>query len=222
MMDPSPKPPEALIKAIAQDLRPVKPSPPPLPLAMRMVPLALVFSWLIFLAMGVRRDSGPLLTWGVSSAQFAVAMTLIWIAAHEGTPAGRLPSKIVRTASAAAFVAVVLLTLLTASFTPPGGPARGSPWIAGLACGISSTIAGAILILLFSWTFRKSVAARPTVAGALYGAGAGVAINADWRIVCPVSTLPHALGAHGTAILATMLLGACLGRVWGARRLQTR
>ena len=33
--------------------------------------------------------------------------------------------------------------------------------------------------------FRNSLATRPSVAGALYGAGAGVAINAGWRIACP-------------------------------------
>src|SRR5262249_35173900 len=48
----------------------------------------------------------------------------------------------------------------------------------------------------------------------LYGAGAGLAINAGWRIACPFSTLWHALGAHGAAIL-----GALIGRVLGNRRL---
>src|SRR5215472_17765131 len=63
MMDPSPKPPEALMRAIAQDLRPVRPSPEPLQLALRMVPLALLVSSMILLAIGPRHDSailGPL------------------------------------------------------------------------------------------------------------------------------------------------------------------
>jgi hypothetical protein len=93
------------------------------------------------------------------------------------------------------------------------------PWIMDLVCGIGSTVAGGILVLLFSWMFRNSLAIRPTVAGALYGAGAGVAINAGWRIACPFPTLRHALGAHGTAIIATVLLGALLGRFLGNRRL---
>jgi hypothetical protein len=195
MMDRSPKPPEVLMQAIAQDLGPVKPSPPPLRLVLRMVPLALLFSWLIFLAMGIRRDSGTLgalLTWGASSSQFLLAIALVWIAAHEGTPAGRLSRQIVRSVAAAAFLIVVSITLLTASLSPPGRPARISPWIAGFACSLGSTIAGGILILLFSLIYRKSIAARPTMAGALYGAAAGVAINADWRIVCPVSLTPWA------------------------------
>jgi len=79
MMDRSPKPPEVLMRAIAQDLRPVRPSPQPLHLALRMVPLALLVSPVILLAIGPRHDFGilgPLLTWGASAAQFVLAIAL--------------------------------------------------------------------------------------------------------------------------------------------------
>jgi hypothetical protein len=52
MMDRSPKPPEALMRAIAQDLKPVRPSPQPLHLALRIVPVALLVSSVILLAIG--------------------------------------------------------------------------------------------------------------------------------------------------------------------------
>jgi hypothetical protein len=233
MIDHSPKPPEALMRAIAQDLRPVRPSPQPLHLALRMVPLALVVSSLILLAIGPRHDLsvlGPLLTWGASAAQFVLAIALVWIAAHESTPAGRLPRQIVYFAAVAASLLVVFVTLLTFSTSPANEPLlrvppkvnemlRVSSWIMGFACGIGSTVAGGILVLFFSWVFRNSLATRPTVAGALYGAGAGLAINAGWRIACPVSTPWHALGAHGAAIIATVILGALIGRFLGNRRL---
>ncbi len=232
MMDRSPKPPEALMRAIAQDLRPVTPSPQPFHLALRMVPPALLVSSVILLAIGPRRDSGilgPLLTWGASAAQFVLAIALVWIAAHESIPAGRLPRQMVYSAAVAASLVVVFVTLLTFSISPATAtlpvPARinetlsVSPWIVGFACGIGSTLAGGILILFFSWVFRNSLATRPTVAGALYGAGAGLAINAGWRIACPFSTPWHALGAHGAAIIATVILGALIGRFSGNRRL---
>src|SRR5579862_1557978 len=233
MMDRLPKPPEALTRAITQDLRPVRPSPQPLHLALRMVPLALLVSSVILLAIGPRHDSailGPLLTWGASAAQFLVAIVLIWIAAHEGTPAGRLPRQMVYSAAVVASLVVVFVTLLTFS-TSPGNETLGvsvwianktlhvSPWIMGFACGIGSTLAGGILVLFFSWVFRNSLATRPTVSGALYGAGAGLAINAGWRIACPISTPWHALGAHGAAIIATVILGSIIGRSLGNRRL---
>jgi hypothetical protein len=222
------KPPEALMRAIAQDLSPVKPSPEPFHLALRMVPLALLISSLSLLAMGPRHDLeklGPLLTWVASVAQFVLAIALVWIATHESMPAGRLPRQMVYSAAVAASLFVVLVTLLTFSTSPASeplrmGPLPVSPLIMGLACGIGSTLAGGILVLLFSWVFRNSLATRPTVAGALYGAGAGLAINAGWRIACPLSTPWHSLGAHGAAIIATVILGALIGRFLGNRRLR--
>ena len=233
MMDRSPKAPEALIRAIAQDLKPVRPSPQPFQLALRMIPLALLVSSAILLAVGPRQDLsvlGPLLTWGASAAQFVLAIVLVWIAAHESTPAGRLPTQMVYLAAAAASLLVVFVTLLTFSTSPANAPLlrvpprvnemlRVSPWITGFACGIGSTLAGGILVLFFSRLFRNSLATRPTMAGALYGAGAGLAINAGWRIACPFSTPWHALGAHGAAIIATVALGALIGRFLENRRL---
>ncbi len=230
MIDRSPKPPEALMRAIAQDLRPVKPSPRPFRLALRTAPFALLVSSLVLLAVGIRGDSeilGPLLTWGGSAAQFTLAIVLVWIAAHESTPARRLPKGTVYSAALAALLVVVAITLSTFSISPAGstlrvvGALRVPPWIMDLACGIGSTVAGGILVLLFSWMFRDSLATRPTVAGALYGAGAGVAVNAGWRIACPFSTLRHTLGAHGTAIVATVLVGALIGRFLRARRIHS-
>jgi len=198
---------------------------------LRMIPLALLVSAVILLAIGPRHDLsilGPLLGWGASAVQFVLAIALVWIAARESTPAGRLPRQVVYTAAASAFLLVVFVTLLTFSTSPANEPVlrvppkvnemlRNSPWIMGFGCGIGSTLAGGILVLFFSLVFRNSLATRPTVAGALYGAGAGLAINASWRIACPVSTPWHALGAHGLAIIATVLLGALIGRFLGNR-----
>ncbi|HEY7303245.1 MAG TPA: hypothetical protein VH601_03975 [Bryobacteraceae bacterium] len=182
MMDRSPKPPEALMWAIAQDLKPVRPTPEPLQLALRMVPLALLVSSVILLAIGPRYDLGklgPLLAWGASAAQFVLAVALVWIAAHESTPAGKLPRQMVYSAVVAASLVVVSITLLTFSKSPASEPVlrvppivkellRAKPWLMGFACGIGSTLAGGILVLLFSRIFRNSLATRPTVTGALY------------------------------------------------------
>jgi hypothetical protein len=236
MIDRSPNPPEALMRVIARDLRPVKPSPQPLHLALRLAPIALLVSSVILVAIGTRHDSailGPLLTWGASGAQFALAIALVWIAAREGMPAGKLPRQIVFFAAIAAFLLVVFVSLITFSASPASEPLlripqwineklRTSPWIMGFGCGIGSTIAGGTLVLFFTWIFRNSIATRPTAAGALYGAGAGLAINAGWRVACPVSTPWHSLGAHGAAIIATVILGALIGRFFAARRSRSR
>src|SRR5215469_2146813 len=133
MMDRSPQPPEALLRAIAQDLRPVRPSPRPLQLALRMAPLALLVSSLILLAIGPRGDLGilgPLLTWGASAAQFVLAIALIWIGAHESTPAAKLPRQVVYSAAIAAFLVVVFVTLLTFSASAANEPLLHlPPWV---------------------------------------------------------------------------------------------
>jgi hypothetical protein len=224
MMDHSTKPPETLMRAIAQDLTPVKPSPLPFRLVLRMTPPAVLISSLILLAIGMRHDSGklgPLLTWGASALQFGLAILLVWIAARESTPANRLPKKIVYSAVITTFLVVVAVTLLTFFMSPAHRIPRVRPWAMDFACGIGSTIAGGILVVLFSWIYRNSLATRPMIAGGLYGAGAGVAINAGWRLACPATDPWHVLGAHGMAVIASALLGAVIGRFLGTRRVFT-
>lgn len=156
------------MRAIAQDLKPVRPSPQPLQLALRMVPLALLVSSLILLAIGPRHDAGilgPLLTWGASAVQFVLAIALVWIAAHESTPAGKLPRQVVYSAVIAASLLVVLVTLLTFLKRAASEPVlrvppvanelrRVKPWLMGFVCGIGSMLAAGILALFFNWCFE--------------------------------------------------------------------
>ena len=215
------------MRVIAHDLKPVKPSPRPFRLALETAPFALLISSLVLVSLGLRGDSGilgPLLIWGASAAQFVLSIMLIWIGAHEGTPAARLPRGTVYSALLATFLVVVGITVSTFSISPVGSTLRLASamhvplWGIDLVCGVGSTVAGGILVFLFSWIFRNSLAIRPAVAGGLYGAGAGIAINAGWRIACPYSTLRHSLGAHGVAIVATVILGALIGRLLATRR----
>ena len=234
MTDHSPKLPEALLRAVAADMEPVRPAPGPLKLALRMSALALVVSPIVILAVGLRPDAerlGPVLTWIASAAQFGLATAVIWIAARESTPSRRLPRRVIDCALAGALILVVLITILTFRASPENEapslsrmrvietliPPNISDLVMALACAAGSTIAGGVLVLLFGRLFRDSLANRPALAGLLYGFGAGLAINAAWRIACPISTPLHVLGAHGLAILGTALLGALLGRLMGRK-----
>ena len=211
--DPS-RPPDALLAAISKDLEPVKPAPLPSRLAMRLAPFAVAISSLILL-IGIRKDAavlGPFLTWGASITQFSLAIMLTWIAARESTPARRLPTNLVWLAIVATALVVVGASLWTFAVSPLAKPLRVSPLVMGLGCGIGGTVAGTLLVVSFTFFFRRSLVARPGLAGALYGAGAGVAVNAGWRLACPLSTPGHAIGAHGSAIVATALIGAFAAR----------
>lgn len=225
MIDDSTRPPEALLSVVARDLRPVKPSPLPLGLVLRMAVPAAIVSSLVLLFLGVRRDFrilGPLLTWGASVAEFGLAILLVWVAAHENTPSKRLPRGKVYLVVITTVLAVIALTCLTSWTNPSTGSSRITPWVAGLTCGVGATIAGGILIGLFSWVYRDSLVTRPTLTGALYGAGAGVAINSGWRIACPGSAPGHVFGAHGTAVIATVLFGALAARILMSRARASR
>jgi hypothetical protein len=211
MTNDSPKLSEALLTQVTHDLRPVKPAPRPSRLALWALPLAASISSVILILLGLRRDRsslGPLLTWGGSILQFALAILLVWIAARESTPGRRLPKFAIYFALIATALFVIVLGLSTFTVSPTTLSAGHSPWLAGAVCGGGGTIAGIFLVVLFTRLFRHSLSAYPAVAGAIYGAGAGVAVNSGWRLACPISTPSHSLGAHGTAILVTALVGA--------------
>ncbi len=204
-------PPEALLARISRDLKPVKPSPVPIRIVVLALPIAAVAALALFAIKGARRDAGalgPAMTWGASSLQFGLGLLLVWIAARESTP-GRRPSQaLVRVASFATLAVVLAVMWLTFQTSPTELPKSIPAWRAGIACGLGATISGSLLIVFVAWLFRRSLAARPAIAGTLYGAGAGVAVNAGWRLACPISTPSHSMVAHGLAVVATAVLGA--------------
>ncbi|MGC2657792.1 MAG: NrsF family protein [Bryobacteraceae bacterium] len=225
MIDEFPKPPEALLTQVAHDLRPVKPAPKPSRLVLWALPAAASISSVILIVLGLRRDGsslGPLLTWGGSILQFSLAILLVWIAARESTPSHRLPKFAIYFAVIATALFVIALGLSTFAVSPTTLPAGHSPWLAGAVCGGGGTIAGIFLVILFARLFRHSLSPYPAVAGAIYGTGAGVAVNSGWRLACPISTPSHSLGAHGTAILVTALGGAVAAHLLARRTRSSR
>jgi hypothetical protein len=215
------KAPESLLKEVSRDLRPVKPAPLPFQTTLRIAPAVLLISLVLLMVAGPRRDAsvlGPALTWGASLAQFAVAFLLVWVFARENTPNRRLPRGLIALILAAGAALVVAVTLWTYVESPPLLLPPRLAWKAGFACGGRAALAGAVLVILCAWFFRRAVTSRPALAGAVFGAGVGIAVNSGWRLACPVSAPSHSLGAHGGAILITVLVGAIMGRLTGYRK----
>jgi hypothetical protein len=205
------RPPDALLAKISSDLKPVRPVPVPWRLTMRVLPFAALAALVLFAARGLRRDAmalGPAMTWGASAAQFGFGALLVWIAGRESTPGRRLPERLVYFALGGVLAVMLAMALWTFEASPTDLPRGISAWRAGVACGLGATISGSLLVLFVAWVFRRSLAARPGFAGALYGAGAGVAVNAGWRLSCPISTPSHSVVAHGAAVVITAVLGA--------------
>ncbi len=204
-------PPDALLAEVSRDLRAVRPWPTPWRDALRLTPLALGILVALPVLVGLRRDAvavGPLVVWGVSLAQIALGILLIWMATREGRPVRRLPRGVVRLALAVAGFMVVAVSFVTFAKSPTHVPRGIPPWIAGTVCYLGHVVVVAPLFALAAWWHSRFVSPRPALAGGLYGAGAALTADAGWRLICPISTPWHVLTAHGGSLVTITLLSA--------------
>jgi hypothetical protein len=205
------QPSATLLQEISRDLQPVRSSPPPWGRALRAVPVAVAIAAAMVLVIGLRTDVdvlGPLVTWGGSGALLSLGVLLVWIAARESTPGSRLPQSAVHVTLVIAWPIVAAIAGWTYAASVPAEFSSLALWRAGWVCAVGGTVAGGLVVMAFAWSFQHPLAARPALAGALYGTAAGLIVNAGWRLACPISSPAHVLGAHGPAIAATTLLGA--------------
>ncbi len=220
----SPRPPEDLLSRIEADLRPVRPQGATIRRVLLWAPLGVVFFIGIPLAFGLRRDAtalGPIVTWGASAAQIAFGAWLVWAGAREFTPGRRLPIWRSTTALGAAAAIVLLLTMVTLWMSPTILPASISYWHGGTFCFRGSLVVGAPPLFLAAILLGRALPGAPWLAGALFGAGAGLTADATWRLVCPVSDPVHVLMAHGGAVLTLAVVGAATA-AFTARRSSSR
>lgn len=214
MTDPRPpRAPDDLARVIAGDLRPVRPAPMPWRHAVRWLPAALVAMAALPLLTRIRFDApvlGPALTWGLSTLQVGAAGLLVWMAARDGVPARRLPGTWFVWAAAAAVVLIGGLTMATFGVSPTTLSEANAPFRAGSFCYRGSLTVGAPLLLLAGLILRRTLPVRPWVIGAAAGAGAGLAADAGWRLVCPISDPAHVFFGHTPAVITMTLAGAAL------------
>jgi len=215
------RPPDALLEAIARDLRPVRPAALPWRRVVRWVPLAAAIVFVPQLVLGLREDApslGPLVSWGLSALEVVVAVWLVWMAAREGVPSRRLPVRVAIAGLVVAGAVVAGLTVVTFAISPTGLPSSLTPWHAGRFCFAGSLSVGAPLVLAGAWLLVRWFAVRPWLAGALAGAGAGLAADAGWRLACPISDPSHVLTGHAAAVVTLALAGAVAAHVGGTWR----
>jgi len=212
------RPPDALLEEIARDLHPVRPAALPWRRVVRWVPLAAAIAVVLPLVLGLREDAsslGPLVSWGLSALEVVVAAWLVWMAAREGVPSRRLPSRVAVAGLVVAGALVAGLTFVTFAVSPTILPSSLTPWHADRFCYTGSVSAGAPLVLAGAWLLVRWFAVRPWLAGALAGAGAGLAADAGWRLVCPISDPVHVLSGHAGAVVTLALAGAVVAHVSG-------
>jgi len=210
--DDRPAVPPALRAAIAHDLQPVRPLAPPRIRLVPIVPLALLLLVVSVVVFGLRGDApalGLFLTWGASTLQMMLGLTLVALALREAVPGTTLSRRALGVAIGTAAIAVVTITLMTwsVSSTRVNPPALGFVW---RVC-FGATILSALPALAVSgWLVARAFPLRPRIAGALYGAGCGLMADAGWRLFCHFANPGHVFGAHTAAILVTCLFGVLL------------
>jgi hypothetical protein len=204
--------PEELRRAIVDDLAPVVPLAPPVARAAWVLPLGVLLLVAAAAIFGVRRDAGRLgwlLTWGLSSLETTLGLTLVAAALREAVPGTTLSRRALATAFAVALLAVVTITWLTWSASPTRILRDPGAFIWRVCVG--GTLASAFPVLLVSGSLvSRAFPLRPRIAGALCGLGAGLMSDAGWRIFCHFSDPLHVFGAHVLGVAVTLALGAIL------------
>ncbi len=198
------------------DLRPVRPFVPGRWMAgflALFTPLVALGLWQVF---GWRSDIGALGSpwmWGLSAVELAAALELLRRVLREAVPArsSSLAFLVLAASGAAVLHAAVILATFARSQVYP---AAGHEWTIGRFC-FGFEVAIAIPCVLFAlWLGGRGLTARPRRLGVLGGAGAGLAADAVWRLVCPYSQPAHAFGAHSLGIVTVVILGLLLAAGW--------
>jgi hypothetical protein len=207
--------PPQLRDRIAADLSPVAPLPKPWLRAAATLPLGIVLLFAASAIFGLRGDAGLLgwtLTWGLSVVELALGMLLIGMALREAVP-GRVWSPPVLAASLLTTLgAVVLITIATWRVSPTRIVGEPVAYVTRVCFGYT-LLAAIPVILLAGLLVARAYPLRPQIAGALYGAGAGLLSDGGWRLFCHYSDPWHVFPSHLGAVVAASLLGALTGRL---------
>jgi hypothetical protein len=198
---------------VTADLRRVRPLLLPWQRAALLTPAALLAAVAAPAALGLRVDLtqlGPWLAWGGSAVQLALALIVIVAALREAVPGQMVP----RSIAVWLFVggaAITTLLALTTNIISPEREGRAETFHDWLFCWQGAVLVGAPLLLAILVLIARGLPARPALAGALAGMGAGAAVDGGWRLFCNYSSPTHVLPSHGGAVLALTLAGVVGG-----------
>jgi hypothetical protein len=212
--------PEALLRFVARDLRPVRALAPPSRRALSLVPLGAALLMGVPAFWGLRQNLSELgtgLAWGVSSLQSLAGMIVVGFALRESVPGRELPRGRVAALLAGGASLMVGVTLWTHAVVPAPVP-PGVAWRYFWECVGMALGPGLVAVTAAAWMASRALPVRPAVAGSLYGLGAGLMSDSGARLFCWVSSPAHVLLAHGGVIGCLMLLGAGVATLLEARR----
>jgi hypothetical protein len=211
--------PAPLRERIARDLAPVAPIPKPWLRAAAALPLGILLLFAASTIFGLRGDAGRLgwtLTWGLSTVELALGMLLIGMALRDAVPGRVWSPPVLAVSLLTTFGAVVLITLATWRVSPTRIVGEPVAYVTRVCFGY--TLLAAIPVILFAGLLvARAYPLRPWIAGAMYGAGAGLLSDAGWRLFCHYSDPWHVFPSHLGAVVAASVLGALVGRLMRPR-----
>jgi hypothetical protein len=215
--------PARLLEAVRADLQPVRPLAAPWRRTLMLAPAGFLFALLSPLFWGLRQNFASLppgLSWGLSSVQVLIGLVVVGAALREAVPGRTLSGRALGVVVGGAIALEVAITVYTAvrvpTVVPPGAWLRFA-W----ECWFMAGLSGAPLLLAAAWLAARALPARPWLAGAIYGLGAGLIADSGTRLFCWVSEPAHVLVAHGGSILFLAVLGGLAAAVIERTRART-
>jgi negative regulator of sigma F NrsF-like protein len=206
--------PDPLRRAVARDLRPVRPLLPPFRRALILLPVALLTVAAVPLLHFFRSDMsalGWLGSWGLSFAEAVGGVLVVALALRESIPGRWLPGAAVAATLIAGLLLPYAVLAATARNFAIGAP-PGAEWSDGLACFRTSAGAAIPALLASAVLAFRALPVRPGIAGALYGLGSALIGDAGLRLFCEFTVPSHVIGAHGGAILAVVVVGIVVSK----------
>lgn len=206
--------PRNLRDAIAKDLKPVRALAAPWRRLVYAVPvlLAATLMPLVYYRLRDTEDLGLVAGWVPVAIQIFLAMALLLFALREGIPAWRASAKVVFVVLLVAYALQIVANMLIFLRLGPGGADTSvAMW---MRCFRIESLIGLPILVAAAWLVARSLPQRPLLAGFLAGTGAGLAGDASWRLICPISDPAHVLFEHTGGILALGLTGFLMGYLW--------
>lgn len=212
-MTAAPPLPAALRRAVADDLRPVRPLAAPARRALVFVLWAALLAFLVLAVRGPRPDAAQLglfLGWGVVLAELGAGATLAALALAETVPgrgAARRDALLALAGSGALFVVFAVLVRRASTGMPVADPLLSF----GPTCFGLQGLVGLTALTLVALLILRAAPLRAAFAGLLGGAGSGLMADGVYHLHCPITHLAHVLAWHASAILLLALVGFAFG-----------
>ncbi len=214
--------PDPLRRAVARDLRPVRPLAPPFRRALLLVPLALAIVAAVPLLNFFRSDMkalGVFGSWGLSVGEAFAGVLVVGLALRESVP-GRLLS--------GTAIALTVICGLTLPYAVMAATAKsfqigsGAGWADAVNCFLTSVLAAVPALVVSAALAFRALPVRPATAGALFGLGSGLVGDAGLRLFCEFTVPSHFFGAHDGAVAAVVMAGVVVGKGIASRRATPR